>query len=67
VVHFSGRSVEFRDIPAEAGMQTLGIDLKTDLLMLRSQRLMIELDAFFVPEAQQTLAGGGAIAEPPET
>jgi hypothetical protein len=36
-------------------------------LMLRSQRLMIEPDAFFVPEAQQTLAGGGAIAQPPET
>jgi hypothetical protein len=36
-------------------------------LMLRSQRLMIALDAFFVPEAQQTLARGGAIAEPPET
>jgi hypothetical protein len=38
-----------------------------DELMLRSQRLMIALDAFFVPEAQQTLAGGGAIAQPPET
>jgi hypothetical protein len=36
-------------------------------LMLRSQRLMIEPDAFFVPEAQRTLAGGGAIAQPPET
>jgi hypothetical protein len=36
-------------------------------LMLRSQRLMIALDAFFVPEAQQTLASGGAIAQPPET
>jgi hypothetical protein len=36
-------------------------------LMLRSQRLMIALDAFFVPEAQRTLAGGGAIAQPPET
>jgi hypothetical protein len=36
-------------------------------LMLRSQRLMIEPDAFFVPEAQRTLADGGAIAQPPET
>jgi hypothetical protein len=43
------------------------ISENNESLMLRSQRLMIEPDAFFVPEAQQTLAGGGAIAQPPET
>ena len=36
-------------------------------LMLCSQKSMIELDAFFVAEAQRTLAGGGAAsAQPPE-
>jgi predicted ATP-binding protein involved in virulence len=54
------KDLEIRQLNVLVGANGAGKSNFISLLMLRSQRLMIALDAFFVPEAQRTLAGGGA-------